>query len=447
MTHSTSRRFFLKKAAFASAALAVGPAILRSASPNSKPTFAFVGTGGMGGGQMGEFGNMGVNCVCYCDADSGHWGDAAKRWPNAKGYQDYREMFDKHAKEFDAVTVGTPDHNHYPASILALMAKKHCYTQKPLTHTVWEARQLALAAKKYGVATQMGNQGHAGEGWRLVYEWIKSGALGDIKEVHSWTNRPIWPQGMATPAGEDPVPASLNWDAWIGPAPMRPFKKDVYHPFKWRGFWDFGAGALGDMACHTMDGLFWALDPGHPISVECTEASEPTGDVYPKKSIIKWEYAARNGRPAFASFWYDGGNKPPRPAELEADRNLPETGNLFIGTKATIMIQGDYGDSPRIIPEAKMKEIGKPPRMLERSPGHYREFYMAVAGEKPIDFPKSNFSYAGPMSESIILGNVALKAGVGKKLMWDGPNLQVTNMPEMNKYVNKEYRNGWDFHM
>jgi hypothetical protein len=200
------------------------------------------------------------------------------------------------------------------------------------------------------------------------------------------------------------------------------------------------------MACHTQDGIFWALDPGHPISVECIEASEPTGETFPKKSVIRWEYPAKEGRPAFASYWYDGGLKPNRPKELEEGRNLPETGNLFIGAKATIMIQGDYGDSPRIIPEAKMREIGKPPRMLERSPGHYREFFLACTGEKPIDFPKSNFAYAGPMSESILLGNVALKAP-GKKLLWDGPNLKVTNMPELNKYINKEYRKGWDFRM
>jgi len=445
MTRLYSRRFFLRQTAMASAVIAAGPAILRSASPSEKPVFAYIGTGGMGGGQMGEFKNLGADCVCFCDVDKNAWGDALKFYPNAKGYQDYRQMFDKHEKEFDAITVGTPDHHHYPATILGMKARKHAYTQKPLTHTVWEARQLALAAVKYKVATQMGNQGHAGEGWRLVYEWINSGAIGDIKEVHSWTNRPIWPQGIASrPDGEDPVPENLNWDVYCGPAPLRPYKKDVYHGFKWRGWWDFGAGALGDMACHTMDGIFWALDPGHPSSVECTEASEPTGETFPKKSVIRWEYPARGSRPALLSYWYDGGNKPKRPAELEPDRNLPETGNLFIGTKATIMIQGDYGDSPRIIPETKLKEIGKPPKMLERSPGHYKEFYLAAKGEKNLDFPKSNFLYAGPMCESILLGNVALKFP-GKKLAWDGPNLTVTNIPEANKFINKEYRPGWRF--
>jgi hypothetical protein len=241
------------------------------------------------------------------------------------------------------------------------------------------------------------------------------------------------------------VPENLNWDAWIGAAPMRPYKKEVYHSFKWRGWWDFGAGALGDMACHTMDGIFWALDPGHPTSVEVLEASEPTSEAFPNKSVIKWEYPARGRRPGFVSYWYDGNVKPPRPEMLEAGRDLPGTGNLFIGTKATIMISGDYGDSPRIIPEAKMKEIGKPPKMLDRSVGHYKEWFLACKGEKPLDFPKSNFLYAGPFTESILLGNVALKMGVGKKLFWDGPNLKVTNLPEANKYINKEYRKGWFF--
>jgi predicted dehydrogenase len=441
----TTRRIFLKRMAATGAAVAVAPSILRAASPNEKLTIAYIGTGGMGGGHVSEFQKLGAACVCFCDTDKNAWGNALKLYPDAKGYTDYREMIDKHAKEFDAVTVGIPDHHHYPATILALRAGKACYTQKPLTHTVWEARQLAIAAKKYKVATQMGNQGHAGEGWRLLYEWVRSGAIGDVKEVHSWTNRPIWPQALSRPAGEDPVPDTLNWDSWIGPAPMRPYKKDTYHNFKWRGWWDFGAGALGDMACHTQDGIFWALDPGHPISVEVLEATEPTLEQFPNKSIIKWEYPAKGDRPGFVSYWHDGNLKPNRPADLEEGRNLPGTGNLFVGTKGTIMIAGDYGDSPRIIPEAKMKEIGKPPKMLERSEGHYKEFFLAAKGDKPIDYPKSNFAYAGPMSESILLGNVALKVGVGKKLIWDGPNLKVTNIPEANKYVNKEYRKGWDF--
>lgn len=448
MSGKSTRRAFLKRLAGASAALALAPAILRSASPNTKPIFAFIGTGVGGALAMNMLGDLGAGCVCYCDADRGRWGEPAKRWPNAKGYQDYREMLDKHGKEIDAVTVGTPDHHHYPATILAMKMGKHVYTQKPLTHTVWEARQLALAARKFKVATQMGIQGHANEGWRLLVEWIRSGMIGEVKEVHTWTNRPVWPQGQARPQGEDPVPANLNWDLWIGPAPLRPYKGNrTYHDYNWRGFWDFGTGSLGDMGCHAMDGLFWALDPGPPSSVRTVKTSGPCEDTFPANSILQWDFPAKGNRAAFVSFWYDGGNKPPRPPELEPDRKLPDTGNLFIGTKATIMVSGDSGETPRIIPQAKMKEIGLPPRLIERAAqgaqAHYEEFYLAVSGAKPISFPKANFAYAAPMTEAILLGNVALR--FKQKLDWDGETLKVTNVPEANRYVQKEYRKGWEY--
>jgi hypothetical protein len=318
---------------------------------------------------------------------------------------------------------------------------KHVYTQKPLTHTPWEARQLTLAAQQHKLATQMGNQGHAKEGWRLVYEWIKNGDLGDVTEVHTWTDRPIWPQGMDRPETEDPPPSSLNWDVWLGPAPVRPYKKDAYHRFAWRGWWDFGAGALGDMACHTMDGVFWALDPGHPASVEPVTSTSVNAESFPKASIVKWTFPARGTRKPFDAYWYDGGLMPPFPPALEPGRRLPSTGNLFMGTKASMLVSGDYGESPRIFPEAKMKEIGKPPQLLERSPGHIEEWLMACVGEKPLDFPKSSFAYAGPFSEVVLLGNVALR--VGRKLDWDGEKMQFTNLPDANQYITKEYRGGW----
>ena len=412
-------------------------------SANEKPSIAIIGTGGMGGGQGKKFIGMGAVCPCYCDPDQGRWKWLKDKFPKAVGYTDYRKMFDKHHKEFDAVTIGTPDHHHYPATIIAMKLGKGCYTQKPLTHTSWEARQLTLAWQKYKVPTQMGNQGHANEGWRLLYEWVRGGAIGDVVEVHTWTNRPVWPQGGKRPEGEDPIPEDFDWDSWIGPAPMRPFKKGVYHSFKWRGWWDFGCGTIGDMGCHTADGMYWTMDPGHPTAVELISSSGPCDDAFPKKSIMKWEFPAKGKRPAFVAFWYDGGQKPKKPECLDEKRKLPKTGNLFIGTKASILAGGDYGDSVRIIPEEKMKEIGKPKKMLERSPGHYKEWWMAITGQKPYDFPKSNFGYAGPMTETILLGNVALK--VGKRIEWDGPNLKVTNIPEANKLGNKEYRKGWKF--
>ena len=444
------RRDFLRGTSIAAAAALTGRALAQDKKPPAKaplsdnlPRIAFIGTGGMGGGHVKTFDKMGIVCPCYCDVDIGRQKDAAKRFPDAKAYQDYRVMLDKHAKDIDGVAIGVPDHHHYPATIIAMQLGIACYTQKPLTHTCWEARELTKAAKKYKVATQMGNQGHAGEGWRLVYEWINSGMIGEVKEIHSWTNRPIWPQGMDRPKGKDDVPDALAWDNWIGPAPMRPYKKDTYHSFKWRGWWDFGCGSIGDMGCHTMDGVFWAMDPGYPTAVTPIAIQNFKNDAFPAGSIIKWEFPAKGKRPGFDAYWYDAALLPPRPPELEASRRLPKTGNLFVGTKATILVQGDYGGSPRIIPEPKMKEIGKPPKMLERSPGHYQEWYMAVKGEKPIDFPKSNFAYAGPMTETIALGNVAVRAQ--QRIEWDGPNLKVTNCPKANEYVTKEYRKDWKF--
>ena len=446
----------MKNVAVAGAALAAGtsgcatgPGRKVSVAPAGTAPYrqelrvAYIGTGGIGGYHLEETHELGVACPCFCDVDTTKMEKAVEYFPNANRYQDYREMFDKEHHNIDAVMIGTPDHHHYPATIIAMQLGKHVYTQKPLTHTPWEARQLAEAAQKYNVVTQMGNQGHACEGWRLVYEWIHSGALGKITEVHTWTDRPIWPQGIDRPEESDPVPDHLDWDVWLGPAPVRPYKKDVYHRFNWRGWWDFGAGALGDMACHTMDGLFWALDPGHPTAIEPVAMTPVNDETFPKSSIIKWEFPARGRRRAFTAYWYDGGLRAACPAKVEFGRKLPSTGNLFMGTKASILVAGDYGNSPRIFPESKMEEIGKPPRLLERSPGHIKEWIMACKGEKPIDFCKSNFAYAGPFSEAVLLGNVALR--VGRRIEWDGPNMTVTNVPEANQYISKEYREGWRF--
>lgn len=474
----SSRRSFLKTAATTGAALVATPlmgcATGDRKSADSKPAgpenasgykpgpepkkrdsykdlrIAFIGTGGMGGSHVEEMGKLGVSCLCYADVDTTHHERAAKQYPNAKGYQDYREMLDKEHKNIDGVMIGIPDHSHYPATMMAMQLGKHVYTQKPLTHTPWEARQLTLAAKKYKLATQMGNQGHANEGWRLLYEWIHQGAIGTVKEVHTWTDRPIWPQGMDRPKGEDgkelsdSVPSHVNWDLWLGPAPLRPFKEKVYHPFAWRGWWDFGAGALGDMACHTMDGLFFALQPDAPISVEPVAATPVNGESFPKQSVVKWRYPGKgmiaNG---FDSYWYDGGLLPKCPDYLEAGRHLKGTGSLFIGSKGAILAGGDYGDSVRVVPETRMKEIGKPKRMLDRSPGHYVEWVMACVGDAPLDFPKSNFAYAGPMTEAILLGNIALR--MERKLEWDSKAFKFTNVKEANQYVTKEYRKGWEY--
>ncbi|MBK8913575.1 MAG: Gfo/Idh/MocA family oxidoreductase [Phycisphaerales bacterium] len=463
---STSRRDFLATAAAAGAISVLAGARRQDEKDadsldrkeETKPTFpklrvAFIGTGGICTSHIEKAQEFGVQCPVFCDVDTRMHENAGKVWPEARAYQDYREMFEREHANFDAVMVGTPDHHHYPATMLALMHGKHVYTQKPLTHTPWEARQLQHAAARAGVATQMGNQGHAGEGWRLLYEWVRSGALGDVVETHTWTDRPIWPQGMERGDDEDVPPRSLNWDAWCGPAALRPFRRDKYHRFNWRGWWDFGAGALGDMACHTMDGVFWALAPGAPLWVEPVASTPITADAFPKASIVRWRFPQREVRDAaggpawnaagFDAYWYDGGLRPKFPDDLEAGRRFSDSGNLIIGTKASILISGDYGESPRIYPESKMKEIGKPAPILPRSDGHMLEWFRAAAGERPADSPVSNFAYAAPFSEVVLLGNVALR--VGRRLEWDAANMKFPNFPDADQYVSKEYRDGWKF--
>jgi predicted dehydrogenase len=447
----TTRRTFIKHAGYAGAALPlVLPTLGRAKPANNKLNVAFVATSGKANVHVHTTHKMGHNCTALCDVDTRNQGRAAKNWPNAKRYQDYRAMFDKEHKNFDAVFVTTPDHHHYPAAMRALQLGKHTYCQKPLAWSVWECRQLAAEAAKQKVATQMGNQGHAGNGWRTIYDWIHGGYIGDVKEVHTWTNRPIWPQGKNRPAGSDPVPDNLNWDLWIGPAPMRPYKKGVYHSFKWRGWFDFGVGALGDMACHQMDGQFWALGTDAPKSVEVLENNGMTNEMFPNSSVIKWEYAATEKRAAYTAYWYDGKLKPKRPAEFDEKRKYPALGNFFVGTKATIMSADYFGGSPRIIPDAKLKEIGMPKQILEPAPGgrismedkHHLEFFLAATEQKPYNFPKSNFAYAGPMTENLLLGTVAMRAG--KKIEWDGPNMKVTNVDEANALIRRKPRPGWE---
>lgn len=449
-----NRRHFITHMAGAGAATLAFPFIApKSWAANNGPALrvAVIGVGGIGRLHTGDIERLGAVCPCYAEVDTRRTGNVTSRWPNARGFQDYRKMFDKMSSEFDAVMIGVPDHHHYPASVLALQHGKHCFTEKPLTHTIAEARRLTELASGKQLATQMGNHGHANLGNRMTYSWVKSGAIGEVLETHCWTNRPIWPQGMDRPEGEEPVPAELDWDVWVGPAPLRPFvhgagegANGVYHASNWRGWWDFGGGALGDMACHTMDGLYWTIHPRQPASIEMVKTTGFNGEAFPSQSIIRLNFPEADGEPAFPLYWYSGGLKPERPAELSEGQELPNTGFLIRGTKATILATGDYGESPRIIPDDLRVEIGRPELLIEPSPGHPEEWFMACRGERPWDFPESRFSYAGPFTEVVNLGVLAHQLQEGEKANWDSENARIIDRTDLNRFVDKEYREGWD---
>jgi len=414
-----------------------------NAAPSEKINIAGVGIGGQGGHDIDQLNSQ--NIVALCDVDWRHAAGTFGRYPNARKYKDFREMLDKEDKNIDGVVVGTPDHLHAIVSMAAIKRGKHVYCEKPLTHTVREAKLLADAAREAKVATQMGNQGQASEETRLLCETIWDGAIGQVREVHVWTDRPLngidkwyWPQGVDRPKGQDQIPETLEWDLWLGPAPQRPYVKGVYNPFVWRGWWDYGTGALGDIGCHSMDPVFRALKLGYPTSVEaaCTLVNNET---YPVASRVTYEFPARGDLAPVTLHWYDGGMKPPRPAELEDGRKWDTNGQLYIGDKGKML-------GCRLIPEARQKEYGKPPQKLERSIGHYMEWVVACKGGKPAG---SNFpDHAGLLAQVVLMGNVALRPALkdkmlSTKLFWDAKEFKFTNIPEANQYLTKEYRQGW----
>jgi predicted dehydrogenase len=431
-----SAMVFLGSAAASRTAMARKPRA-RKVSANEKLNIAGIGVGGRGEADLRGVGSE--NIVALCDVDDAQAAKTYQQYPNAKRYKDFRKMLDQE-KGIDAVVIATPDHIHAIAAMAAMQLGKHVYVEKPLTHTIEETRKLAETARRYKVATQMGNQGHAAQGVRRLCEWIWDGAIGPVREVHCWSNRPIWPQGVDRPAETPPVPATLNWDLWLGPAPERPYNP-AYVPFKWRGWWDFGTGALGDMACHIMDPANWALKLSETkgiIRVEA-ESSGINAETMPAWSIIRYEFPARGNMPPVKVIWYDGGKLPPQPKELEPDRRLGdgENGSLFVGDKG-LMTTGEEGGSPRLIPEEKMRAYKRPEKTIPNSKGVYREWIDACKGGKPAG---SSFSYSGPFTEIVLLGNLALRAG--KPIEWDPARMKVTNMPEINEFVTKKYRAGW----
>ena len=435
-----SRRGFVGSAAAAAAPFMIIPRhVLGGAGqtpPSEKLGIAGIGVGGQGGNDIDHVSSE--NIVALCDVDDRHAARTFERYPNAKKYRDFRKMLETQ-QDIDAVVVGTPDHLHAVVSVMALKMGKHVYCEKPLTHSVYEARMVAEAAREAKVATQMGNQGQATEEARLVCEFIRDGAIGAVREIHGWSNRypRISPRGMARPAGTSPVPSTLDWDLWLGPAPYRPYIEGAYLPFVWRGWWDFGTGVLGDIGCHNFSAIFKALNLGPPTSVEATSTAaqcppEVTSESAPLASIVHYEFPALGDRPAVTLTWYDGGLMPRRPEELEQGRKMGGgDGMLYVGDKGKML-------NHRLIPESKMQEYTLPPKTIPRSVGHYKEWLEACKGGKAAG---SNFEFAGPLAEAVLLGNMAIRTG--EKLYWDGPNMKVTNVPEANALVHPEYREGW----
>ena len=448
------RRDFIRTAGLGAAAMAMPGRYAKAAvsatrlgriiAPDKKLKIACIGCGGQGARDFHAVRKE--NIVALCDVDADRAAGVFKSRSDTPKYTDYRKMLKEMDEQIDAVTVSTPDHTHFPAAMMAIEMGKHVFVQKPLAHTVWEARQMRLAARKHGVVTQMGNQGHALEGARLFREWVQAGLIGPVHEVHAWTNH----HGKGAnkfmdkrPKETPPAPKTLDWNLWLGVAPKRPYHP-IYVPFNWRGWWDFGSCALGDMGCHVMDAAFWALDLEYPTSVEA-ETAEVFEETGPAWSIVTWRFPARGkphgplaGMPPVKVVWYDGKKQPPRPKELEEDRRLHGHGLLLVGEKGTIYNDGAYCRSPRLIPEAKMQEMlpKLPPKTIPRIKGsHFAEWIRGCKGGAK---PGSNFDYSGPLTEMVLLGNIAIRTG--KKIKWDGENMKCTNVAEANKYVKKEYR-------
>jgi predicted dehydrogenase len=441
------RRDFVKAAAGV-AAFSVFPSRVLGLDggtpPSGKLNIAGIGVGGMGYGDLGNF--SGENIVALCDVDQGYAAAAFREHPNAKAYADYREMLEKQ-KDIEAVFIATPDHTHAVIAAAAMRAGKHVYCQKPLTHDVYEARKLAEIAKETKVCTQMGIQYHAGEGIRLAREWIEAGAIGEVREVTAWSTLSYYPAGhtwwssklLRRPTETPAAPAGLNWDVWIGPAPMRPYHP-TYHPKTWRAWWDFGSGMMGDRGVHTLDSVVWSLKLGLPETIEATSL-DLNADTHPLAAIVTFRFPARDQMPPVKVNWYEG-MRPPRPPELEDGRQLgdPEGGILFHGSKG-IMMCDYYCTSPRLIPESAMKEFAdkRPPKTLARvAGGHYAEWVRACKGDRQTG---ANFEYGAHLTEICQLGNIAKR--VDGRIAWDAVNMRVTNNEAANQYVKAPYRSGW----
>jgi predicted dehydrogenase len=477
-TRITRRRFLQTTAATGAGYFLTASAVsaTRAADgPNGKVAFAGIGVGGKGSGDIDQAGGLGT-VVAICDIDENNLNAKGQKFPSAKKFFDFRKMLDDMGKQIDAVTVSTPDHTHAAASIMAMKMKKHVYTQKPLTHTVHEARLMRETAAKMGVATQMGNQGSAATGLRRAVEAVQAGIIGPVREAHVWTNRPIWPQApkiMARPP-ETSAPSHVHWDEFIGPVAMRPYAKG-YHPFAWRGWWDFGTGALGDMACHTANMAFRALNLGYPTSV-VAEATDVNPETYPSSAKVTFQFPARDKMIPVKFVWYEGmrngKNVLPDPAlvpgqrkrdagyavyfdenkwnfvdpdaERARDRNkVVSSGSFLVGEKGVLFSPDDYGAKAYVVTEAGVEKLtGKPEKLPINNRGDDGmkiEWVEAMKGGPPA---YSNFDFAGRLTETILLGNAAIRL-TGEMLEWDGPGMQFTNKSAANQFLHTEYRKGW----
>ena len=447
--HPVSRRDFVTLSTTALALLGLtgcaslvrSPRKPRPIAPGAKIRIAQIGCGGKGFSDIAVHADEDVVALCDIEWDLPQVQELFKKFPNAKRYRDFRKMLTEMDDQIDAVCISTPDHMHFLPTYMAILLGKHVYVQKPLTQTVGEARELLRLARMNGVVTQMGNQGHAGEGCRLVKEWIDAGILGQVREAHIWTNRPVWPQGMAEWPAEEPVPAGVDWEGFLGRAPQRPFSRAI-HPFKWRGFRDYGCGALGDMACHIMDAAFWGLRLGAPERVELTSIEGASPVAFPKSAVVTYYFPARGAMAPLKLTWYEGGKRPPALPQM-AGRELAKGGQLLVGDSATVYDGNDYCNSPRIVPETRWQELrpSLPPRTIPRVPGGdpHKEWTAAIRANNP-QGAGSNFEYSVPFTETVCLGTLAIL--VGKSFTWDAKAMK-TNLPEANELLFPTYRKGW----
>ena len=470
-----SRREFLKNSSLAATGFFIVPRHVLGrgfTAPSDKLQIAGIGAGGKGADDIEHFAKSGKAEIAFlCDVDDRQAVDSRKKFPKAKYYKDFRELLSKENKFIDAVSVSTPDHTHAVAAMAAMQMNKHVYVQKPLTHDIYEARMLTQAEHRYKVVTQMGNQGASGDGVRQLQDWHKAGVVGDIHTIYCYTDRPIWPQGIARPTTASPIPAELDFDLWLGTAAKRDYFEGLL-PFNWRGWWDYGTGALGDMACHIMAPAFAVAGLGYPVSAECsvgTKYIENWNKAYypdsgPISSHITLQFKGKNGKHDVELHWMDGGIQPSRPYELGANEVMGDGGNgvVFLGTKGKMMC-GTYGVEPKLLPTAKTLEI-KVPKSIARVPGgeegHYAAWVEAAIAGYGSDKAKnlsSNFDIAGPLTESVLMGNLAIRSydiqkkngndfdypGRFIKLLWDGPNMKITNFDDANQFVKRTYRDGW----